>query len=198
MNRVLVAAAMLMAPTAAEAAVTITFSDVNAGRGVVTIDTGHIGSASVTDGTTRYSGDGTVPFLTASFIDTAGNQRLLQRGDLDGYIEYDAATTTVSVSYTLDDGSDQFPTSTLVLSATGAGLGTFDGIQLPDLATASELFFSVTSSDGSVVDSTSGRATATTTAITPVPEPASWALMIAGFAAMGAALRRRRFVTAIA
>lgn len=40
-------------------------------------------------------------------------------------------------------------------------------------------------------DTTSGDGSSATFAITAIPEPATWALMIAGFAATGAALRRR-------
>jgi hypothetical protein len=34
--------------------------------------------------------------------------------------------------------------------------------------------------------------------VTPVPEPGTWALMIAGFGGIGAALRRRRTQVAVA
>jgi hypothetical protein len=194
----LAAAAMLAVPTAANAAVTITFSDPTAGKGVISIDTDHLGLAQVDGDTTTYAGDGVVPFLTASFVDVNGNQRLLQRGALDGYVALSTSSSTISVSYTLDDGSPQFPTSTLVFSATGAQIGTFDGVRLPDVATATSIDFSVTSPNGDEIVSTPGGVTAATVAVSPVPEPASWALMIAGFAATGAALRRRRPIAATA
>lgn len=76
----------------------------------------------------------------------------------------------------------------LTLSDTLAGLGIADGasfaIRWTDRTAATG------SNDGLAVDDFS--LTATLEAVTAVPEPASWALMIGGFGFIGSAMRRRR------
>ena len=80
------------------------------------------------------------------------------------------------VTFTLSNGHSS------TLTATGSGYITFDTF------TSNERFSSVllTTTDGVLNIGSVSYDTA------PVPEPASWMLMIGGFGAIGAAMRRRR------
>ena len=75
-------------------------------------------------------------------------------------------------------------------------LNGFSGAGALSLAQGDTLSFVVARRGDYTYDSTGVRATVSTAAVTaPVPEPATWAMMIAGFGAVGFAMRRRNRVT---
>jgi hypothetical protein len=222
MRRLILAALLALAPTTAEAAVTfffhgttdpfgsyaltfngtsdITYDSPSGGTfdvdGSITIDTAAIGANhAVTPNALEYDGEGS-PFLSATFTSTGTTPVLLSSGDFQHLISSDPDNGgfTLQISWQAANGN----TSSFLLGGTVVPTGDFGGFQLPDLDKATDLYFSVTSHqltrDGYIELNSSGPLAAAA----PVPEPASWALMIFGFGAVGGSLRLRRSMVAAA
>lgn len=68
------------------------------------------------------------------------------------------------------------------------------GISLTDASGRPITDFSITSQSGTLYDANGAHLAE----VAPVPEPATWALMLAGFGTIGATLRRRRTVPSLA
>ena len=133
---------------------------------------------------------------------TDGNQAAFLQGYLGGSSEIDWAITglTVGQTYKLSfdtAGSFIVPAESFTVSAFGSTPVAFTpttGVYVTDTLT-----FTATSSSGSIdfVGPAVGgnAASAIDNLVLSVPEPATWAMMLVGFGAMGAALRSRRRLT---
>lgn len=104
--------------------------------------------------------------------------------DLAGFYNFSVTTAVLGASITLEQLVNQNTFLTVASNSqlSGSTLGLLTPTLLPN-TTYRFTYTSVLSSNGKV----SGNA-----AFYPVPEPASWALMIVGFAGIGFAIRRRR------
>lgn len=104
------------------------------------------------------------------------------------------ATGPVTGSYTINFGADQFSGMFAGTSAATATPGLFDLVFTYDILAGTGRFLGASGSFGQIgtVDVRGGPPSRLTLNFSAVPEPASWALMLFGFAATGGALRRER------
>lgn len=94
-------------------------------------------------------------------------------------------------------GSDNlyYLTGPSFLDGSGLGFTASDGSQTSLFYQDSASSYRITTLTGGFA---SGTVTATSAPVTAVPEPAGWAMMIAGMALVGGVLRRRRIAVAFA
>nr|WP_314444626.1 PEPxxWA-CTERM sorting domain-containing protein [uncultured Sphingomonas sp.] len=104
------------------------------------------------------------------------------------------ATGPVTGSYVIDFGADQFSGLFAGTSAATPTPGLFDLLFTYDILAGTGRFADATGQFGQIgsVDVRGGPPSRLTLNYSAVPEPASWALMLLGFAAVGGALRLNR------
>ena len=172
--------------------------------GTITIDTDVLAAAFPDGNVTTYnhssgSAIGT-SFLSATIYSNgiSGTPILLSSGASDQLIDYnpdpDFGGLYITLGYEQENGGI-FTRSVLNLT-TNTPLPTIliGGVLLPDLSQASDLYFDVSSSVGpnGAEETLFAGGLVDALAIAAVPEPATWALVIIGFGAIGAGTRRRR------
>ena len=130
----------------------------------------------------RFASTGATPQLFASGIAT--DQTIaFAPGDGYGYLTIGFERRDALGAVIGSSAFDLTSVDTLPIRA-------FEGVLLPDFSQASNLAFSATSDVGGVRSISVGSARAA--AVAAVPENATWAMMVAGFGAVGGAMRRRR------
>lgn len=165
-----------------------------------------ISLASLTNqpGSSVYYDAGGAAFLSGSFASSGVTPSVLGGGTPGQYVAGDNGdTATIELGYfdaaAIDTAAAYY--SIFTLFGEGVPLKTIGGINLPDFASATNVYFSLTSRRGNeqnyVESVSSGFVTAISVAgpaavTAAVPEPASWAMMMLGLGMTGAALRRRR------
>ena len=163
--------------------------------GTVTIDTAALGANQGTAPDAVYYGNGG-SFLTVTFTSTGATPV-----QLTGMGTVQSLDSASGLTFDLFDADDTYAYSLALFSNNAIPTGSFAGTLLPDFTRATGLFFNVTSRQGGIdsfVETVSqGNVIAVTQVVTgvdapAVPEPASWAMMIAGIGVVGAAARRRR------
>lgn len=129
--------------------------------------------------TVNFMSQGVTPLQLAGTLTT-------QAINSDAGLEFDLFSADGTYSYVFTLVSyDAIPTVS------------YGGFLLPDFTAATNLFFGVMGTvgnpAGSYIETNSlGVVTAISQAVTPVPEPATWMMMIGGFGLVGAAVRRSR------
>jgi hypothetical protein len=131
---------------------------------------------------TQTSGDNLFGTLT-------GSMHFLFNADVFG-VNFDLINGTSADDFTVT----VFDASDLLIDTAVVGMGNYatsEGVQHVSFANTGVRRVEILGSDNFAVDTINfnGRAG-------PVPEPATWALMIGGFGLAGATLRRRRVLTA--
>ncbi|HEX8421726.1 MAG TPA: PEPxxWA-CTERM sorting domain-containing protein [Sphingomonas sp.] len=221
MKSLLLAAALAFAPTAAEAAVTITFNGLtfpyvdadDIGGSYVredtdeaiikTIDTASqtVSGSIVIDTGLPNSNTGTGSnvfydgkgFVTLSFASSGVTPTKLT-GMLSEESISSAAGQGLSIRLFSED--DSYAYDFQLFSLTDIPTSIFDGVVLPDFTQADQLFFSAVSLEDVDATPTFSVSNGFITSVTQaVPEPATWAMMLVGFGLVGTALRRRERVS---
>lgn len=171
--------------------------------GKIVIDTHAAGPNLATPPAIFYDGAG-APFLSGSFASTGTTPTLQSSGTPYNLIDADPDAAfgyaTIEFDFENQDVDGTLHSSTFRFgSASPVPLGKFGGITLPDFSQASDVYFEVTSRDGTndnyVERVSSGYASQISVS---VPEPMTWATMIAGLGMVGGAMRVRRRATVAA
>jgi hypothetical protein len=104
------------------------------------------------------------------------------------------ATGPVTGTYLINFGVDQFSGSFAGTSAATSTLGLFDLIFTYSISAGTGRFAGGTGSFNQVgtVDVRGGPPSRLSLSFVPVPEPATWAMMLLGFAGIGFTVRRRQ------
>jgi hypothetical protein len=204
LKKIMFAALMAAMATSAQAAVTYNFSGSEFGgaavSGALTIDTDALLANGATPPALDYhfaTADGTstssLPFLSVSFTSAGSNPALLAAGGYS-YHWLQADPSDGSLNLEIDwqrinpDSSVTSSTFTLVgfdLAATHL----VGGVLLPDFAGAGTLYFSAQSGTGP--QESYDVFSAGTLNFSAAPEGSTWAMLVIGFGAVGATIRRR-------
>jgi len=204
---ILAALAMTMAASA-DAAATFHFAGTEFGgapvSGTLTIDTGALAGANgATDPALSYyfaTGDSgstaAAPFLSVSFSSAGSNPVLLSAGDITyQWLQADPADGSIGLEldWQVENPDHSITSSSFTLSGFDLpATSNASGVLLPDFVNAGTLYFTAKSGTGpqETYDTvSSGMLGFVQTA--SVPEPSSWAMMVAGFGLAGLLLRRR-------
>ena len=114
----------------------------------------------------------------------------------------DASSTLYKLSITLTNtisvGGPITFTLHELLNSTPVVLGSVSGGGVANDFIVGPGIYSLHFTGGAAVNANSGASYSGTIDVAPVPEPASWAMMIAGIAAVGTAMRRRSNVARVA
>lgn len=106
---------------------------------------------------------------------------------------FNGVSTSSNVASSITFGTGAF--SALGVSAPGFGFGSFAGPNLFNGSTTSPMFNLGTFNLGQVMTGAGtggGRLTISQAPASAVPEPATWAMLLAGFGMVGYGMRRRR------
>ena len=211
MKSLLVAAALLGTSSMAQA-VTVQWASWTA-QPTATTATGTVAGVGVTyNGAisfTQLNNAGTDFWVDGGYTQGAVNRPVgtdliaLDRGGLKT-ITFASPLTDVYIAFTSWNGNTVSFSSPFTLVSEGCGFwgcGSFNTAGGTGFSTASEvhgvLKFAGTHTSISFTDTSENWHGFTVGTTGAVPEPASWALMIAGFGLTGAAMRRRRAVVAV-
>jgi hypothetical protein len=208
MKTIILAAVALATGASADAAVTFNFTGTEFGgahvEGALTIDTALLAGANgAADPALFYyfaTGDGgstaPSPFLSVSFSSMGSNPSLLSAGDFTFQsLQADPADGSIALEldWQVENPDHSITSSAFTLSGFDlTGTTNASGVLLPDFESSGPIYFTAKSGTGpqetyDVISS----GTILFGAIPGVPEPASWAMMVIGFGAVGHTLRRR-------
>jgi hypothetical protein len=134
---------------------------------------------------------------TASFaIDTDSTPMFLNSSFIGDQVSYsNVAGTFGGAAGTATIGFGTFLVAQLNILGTPLGFTQYGGPDFFSIVGNKPIFNTGSYALNSI---TSGAATLTISALPAVPEPASWALMIAGFALVGSSMRRRSMTLSFA
>ncbi len=167
--------------------------------GTIVIDTDLIKGTNGATPPAVYYDAGGAPFLTGTFTSTGATPLLTLTGTAFHYIAADpdplSGYGTVEFQFGSEDPAGVFHSTVFTLgSYSPVPTILIGGVLLPDFAHATDVFFSVTSQDGpndNYVEIVSQGYVSSVSAAA-VPEPLTWATMVAGFGLVGGAVRLRR------
>lgn len=135
---------------------------------------------------TPYSGSGT--FTTSDTAMTVGGQTAFTITGVSGIINNSAVTNPVGGAY-----GNYFTTGGYFLDGSGVNISLANGTTLNFFNQSSNNLYRINNTNSFVTFYVNASSSAAPAA---VPEPASWAMMLAGFGAVGAAMRRRQQISA--